>query len=403
MQIRGEGVVEMVRTTADISNKTGGTKFLNLLMLFTTAAWGPRVVFVSIYFSKSCGISLEQIGVLIAVPIIISIFAGTAWGSFSDVTGRKKPFLIQSAFIMALSTFAITLVSSFELLLLIGLFAAFLAPHAEGLMVASVFGFSSSQTRGTAYSRFVIWGSVGWIAATVVGGFVSSVFGVKAALYLASLLFFIAMIVSFKVPEPRTGAITTPRRNYFAPTTELLKKKEITIFLLILFPLFVATNMGIFLPVYMDFLGASFALISIASTIPAILEIPFYLYLGKVSDRIGKRKPLLIFSAFTSSLRFLLFALTSNPYLIFSINSIVALTWPPLDVASSAFISDVLPSEKWVTGQTLYRIMLWGIAGTIGPFVGGLISGAWGLPVMFVFASALAAVSGIFSRRITER
>jgi PPP family 3-phenylpropionic acid transporter len=383
---------------------TGSTRLLYLLMLFTTAAWAPRAIFFPVYLSKDCGIALELVGVLIAVPIIVSVVAGSAWSSFSDTIGRKKPFLALSAFVMTLTTFAITLFSSFGPLLLLGVLGAFLTPHAEGLMAASVFGFSGPQTRGTAYSRFAIWGSIGWTAATVLGGVMGSIFGVKAVLYFSSLLFFFAMIVSFLVPEPRTGKIARPGRNYLAPVVGLLKKREIAIFLLVLFPLFMAINMGInFLPVYMDSSGAPPILISMTFAAPAVIEVPLFLYFGKFSDRIGRRKPLLILSALTFSLRFLLFALTSNPYLLFSINLTLALTWPSLDVASSAFISDTLQPEKWVTGQTVYRIMLWGIAATIGPFVGGLISGAWGLPMMFAFASTLAVVSAVFSGRITEK
>jgi len=45
---------------------------------------------------------LAQVGIIIAIPVIIGIFTGIMWSSFSDAIGRRKPFLIQSTIVTAL-------------------------------------------------------------------------------------------------------------------------------------------------------------------------------------------------------------------------------------------------------------------------------------------------------------
>lgn len=177
------------------------------------------------------------------------------------------------------------------------------------------------------------------------------------------------------------------------------------ILLLASLPLFVAINAAErFFPIYLDSSGASPILIGLVFAVPAVLEIPVFLRVGKLSDRIGARKPLLIFSAAIYSLLFLLFALTSNPLLLFLMFSLLApLAWPPLITGSSTLVSEIVPPDKWVTGQTLLTIWMWSIGGIIGPLIGGFTSDAWGLPVMFAVASVLAAVSGIFFRGVREK
>ena len=391
-------------------------KPIKLFRFFHIAGWGSFAIFFPVYLVGR-GISLAQVGIIMAIPVMIGIFTGIMWSSFSDIIGRRRPFLIQSSILMALFTFAVTLVSSFEEFLILGVFRALFTPMAEGLIVTSLFRVSDYRGRATAYSGFAIWGSVGWATATVLAGIAVWIFGMyEAAMYFASLLFFVAIIASLRVPEPRrierfpkTPAHTSARpriiTSYFAPIRELVTNKKMVILLLASLPLFVAINAAErFFPIYLDSSGASPILIGLVFAVPAVLEIPVFLRVGKLSDRIGARKPLLIFSAAIYSLLFLLFALTSNPLLLFLMFSLLApLAWPPLITGSSTLVSEIVPPDKWVTGQTLLTIWMWSIGGIIGPLIGGFTSDAWGLPVMFAVASVLAAVSGIFFRGVREK
>jgi len=96
--------------------------------------------------------SLAQVGIIMAIPVIIGVFTSIMWSSFSDAIGRRKPFLIQSSILMALFTFAVTLISSFEGFLILGVFRGLFTPISEGLIVTSLFRVSDYRGRATAYS-----------------------------------------------------------------------------------------------------------------------------------------------------------------------------------------------------------------------------------------------------------
>jgi MFS family permease len=105
---------------------------------------------------------------------------------------------------------------------------------------------------------------------------------------------------------------------------------------------------------------------------------------------------LLALGSSVSSLRYFLYTITSDPFLILPINSLNALAYGLADVVSTTLISDILPSEKQGIGQTLYAIGVLGAADTTGPLIGGIISDMLGLRVMFYVASLLAMASTMF-------
>lgn len=403
----------MAKSRVDTSNVG---KDIKLFRLFSIAGWGSFAIFFPVYL-VGCGISLAQVGIVTSIPVVIGIFTGIMWSSFSDAIGRRKPFLVQSTAIMALFTFAATLISSFEEFLILGVLRAIFTPVAEGLIVANLFSMSGYRTRATVYSGFAIWGSIGWAAATGLAGVAVQFFGVKAAMYFASILFIAAMIASLRIPEPKGASEVLPKESswasaqprfitrYFSPIRELMMNSKMVTLLLASLPLILSINAAErFLPIYLDSSGASPALLGLVFTVPAILEIPIFLRVGKLCDKIGARKPLLIFSAAIYSLIFFLFVFTSNPLLLFLIYSLLApLAWPSLITGSSTLVSEIVPQDKWVTGQTLLTIWMWSIGGIIGPLIGGFISDALGLPVMFAFGSAFAVISTLFYRWIREK
>jgi len=75
-------------------------------------------------------------------------------------------------------------------------------------------------------------------------------------------------------------------------------------------------------------------------SIAAVPEVPFMIYLGALSDKIG-RKPLLVAALFSYPLRLFLYTVVSNAYLILPIQLLHGLTFGVLYVAAIAFISDI--------------------------------------------------------------
>lgn len=398
-----------------LSDRSRGTRSIKAFRFFQMAGLGSFSIFFPLYLMEH-GISLAQVGLIVALPVLMGIVAGAMWSSLSDAVGRSKPFLIQSAMAWMLFAFAVTLMSSFKEFIVLGLIVAILTPPAEGLIVTNLFRAGDQRARATTYSGFAVWGAIGWAAATTLAGIAVSLWNLEAAMYLASLLFCIASFAALRIPDFQRGCACFTRSGapspkqvravrYLAPIRELLHNKNMRRFLLASLPLSVAiTAVSRYFPIYMGASGASPILIGLVFTVPAILEIPIFLRSGKLSDGSGTRKQLLIFSATMYTLLFLLISALTNPMLLFLTYSLIApFAWPPLITGSSTLVSEMVAPERWVTGQTLYTIWVWSIGGIIGPLVGGFTSALWGFPAMFAVVAALAAISGLAFRGIRER
>lgn len=397
-----------------ISDRSKGIRPIKLFRFFQMAGLGSFSIFFPLYLVES-GISLVQVGLIVAIPVFIGIFAGAMWSSFSDAIGRSKPFLIQSAILWMLFAFTVALISSFKEFMVLSLIVALFTPPAERLIVTNLFRTAGQRARATTYSGFAIWGAIGWAVAATLAGIVVSLWHLEAAMYLASLLFCAAGFAALRIPESQQGGAVVNGdaslskqvrlEQYFAPIRELLHNKTMQRFLLASLPLAVAiTAVSRYFPIYLGSSGASPVLIGLVFIVPAILEIPIFFRAGKLSDRNGTRKPLLIFSAGIYALLFLLIALISSPILLFLAHSLLApFAWPPLITGSSTLISEIVVPDKWVTGQTLYTIWAWSIGGIIGPLIGGFISAEWRFLAMFVVVAALAATSALAFRGIRER
>jgi PPP family 3-phenylpropionic acid transporter len=377
-----------------MSDKDRTIRILSLDCFLFTAALGVYP-FIPIYYG-GYGVTNLQIGIIAATSAVVGVFATSAWGSFSDSVGRRRPFIALGCTVLASTMIAYTFVSSFETFLIVAVLGALLAPSSMALLAASVFELASSEAKAATYARYRICGSVGWIITTSLLGILISTYGIKTAFYLAAALFLFAMLNSLRIAESRKHQTPIARRRPLAPIKDIVKERKLLVFLVILSLLFITFSMNsVFLPLYLKFLGASPELISITFTVPAILEIPIMLYAGKLSDRIGRR-PLLALGSSVTSLRFFLCTITLNPFLILPINSIHAFGYGLADVISTTSISDLLPLGKQGIGQTLYASGVLSVADVMGPFLGGIISGMLGLRVMFYAASLLAMASAVF-------
>src|SRR3972149_7251557 len=95
-----------------MSDKNHTIEILSLSCFFFFAAPGVYP-FIPIYY-KDYGVSGVQIGIIAAVSAAVVVIAASAWGSFSDSLGRRKPFIALGCTMLSFTMIAYTFVSSFE-------------------------------------------------------------------------------------------------------------------------------------------------------------------------------------------------------------------------------------------------------------------------------------------------
>jgi multidrug resistance protein len=145
------------------------------------------------------------------------------------------------------------------------------------------------------------------------------------------------------------------------------------------------------IPFYAQNLGATAAGIGILLTSFNVMQLVFSPILGKVSDQKGRR-PILLFSIFTSIASFILFSFAEN-YLMLFLSRIIAGLATEGGVAQ-AYVADITTKEE--RAQGLGKVgAAFGIGFILGPVLGGLLS-PYGFKIPGYAAIILSVINFVF-------
>jgi len=149
-----------------------------------------------------------------------------------------------------------------------------------------------------------------------------------------------------------------------------------------------------FLSVYLLFLGATKALIGLASTLPDTISLFSQLFWGSLSESTFKKKIFIIFGGIAWALMWIPIALVKDPLLLVSLLTLQALLSSASAPAWTALLIRLTPSYKITYVQGNLNAIA-NFAAFIGTMVAGLILNTFGF-IPFIFY--LIAFLGIMSR-----
>jgi PPP family 3-phenylpropionic acid transporter len=335
-------------------------------------------------------LTYAQIGIIYTAGLVFSVLIQTLWGTLADRVGRRM-IIILTTIAVAIISGIYPYASSFTQFLLLGcLWYTFLAAATTVTPVLAM-DIAGPVTVGKRFGMYRISGSLGWIMSTAVGGLISESLGIKTIFYISAILYLLsAIFVWIFVTEPSSrGREVSPGIKW----TLLIKDKNFLIFLVTVFLVNIsATTFLSFLSLYIKELGGPDAIIGWAFSIAAVTEVPCMVYLGALSDKIG-RKPLLIIALFSYPLRLFLYTVVSYPYLILPIQLLHGLTFGVLYVVSIAFVSDITSESR---GTTLGLYNTASYAGSAaGSALGGVIADGYGLINMYRFMTAFSFIPAL--------
>jgi len=353
------------------------------------AALGFVLPFLPLLLQMS-NLTYAEIGIIYMIGLVFPVLLQTLWGLLADKIGRKM--------IIMLATIAVAIISglypyasSFIHFLLLGLLFYTFLSAATTVTPALAMDIAGPITVGRRFGRYRISGSIGWIISTAISGLISQSAGIKIIFYLAAILCLLSAIfilISIKEPPTRNKGIVTQGNLWL-----LIKNKNFVIFLATIFIANIsATTFMSFLSLYIKKLGGSDTIIGWAFAIAAVTEVPCMVYLGALSDKIG-RKPLLVAALFSYPIRLFLYTIVSQPYLILPIQLLHGLTFGVLYVTSVAFVSDIASKSRGAALGLYNTVSSAGSAAGSG--LAGIISNNYGLIYMYQFLTAFSFIPAL--------
>ncbi|HEY3265953.1 MAG TPA: MFS transporter [Armatimonadota bacterium] len=345
---------------------------------------------------KSLGFGRLALGALLTAQGLGGLLAQGPIGYLSDRGGRRKD-IVFGLFIGAALLMAVYPVwQSFWALFVVTLAISAAFNSGNALVQAMVADWAAGTRMASTYGRLRMAGSIGWVLCLLLAGRVAfmtdmrpmkalpwaaPIFLVVAAGYAAAACFALLATPAAGVHRLRLGPFTALKTVARAP--------EVGRFLVALALFWTGLqSINAFLSLFLKQMGAGRPTVSLAFVISAVAEIPFIFLAGRLADKYGERKLLMVaFGALP--IRLLLYAVAPGPWLCLVAQTFHSVTYGLSMVGSVTYMSHRLPASLRASGQGALGVVMC-LSSTAGPSLGAMA--AYSGSYRWAFA-AMAAIA----------
>lgn len=352
---------------------------------FYFAAIGCYNLYITLYYQQR-GLAGGAIGLLAALPAVISVAAGPLWNSLADrfqLHRRLLPLLTVAPILpIWLQSRTGDLVWLAALVALAAVFNTALAPLIDSAVLELTAGTRHS------YGRTRVWGSFGFISAAALTG---AVFRPEqpAALFLGyGLCMLTAAAAAWGLPARQRRLPA----SFGAGLRRLLRQRVFALFLISAGLIGAATQAAFtFYPLYLRHLGVAPAFIGLAASLATLSEIPGLYLASSLLRRLGAWGCTAL-GTLTYTLRWLLVAASGVPGLAIAVQTAHSLSFAPYLVGSVAFVDEHAPAGVNATAQAVFTATQWGLGAALGAMLGGWAFEYLGPAGLFYAAAAGTAL-----------
>ena len=326
---------------------------------------GAFVPYWGLYL-KSEQFTAADIGILMSLFQISRIFAPNFWGWLADHTGKRAQWIQLTAFLGLCGFTAVFWAHGFYWLFFVmaalSLFTSSTLPLAESLTLAHL-----ATTNGH-YSQIRMWGSLGFIVASVILGYFIDFAGIRSLLWFLLIVQMVLLMLSRTLPDPK---VVQHAHDQFS-IWQVIKQPNV-IALLVGCSLMVTAH-GVlynFYSIYLSDHGYSKGLIGLLWSVGVICEIGIFMLMPKIMQHYSL-KTILLISLALAVFRFCLIGFAiDNIWLLVLAQTLHAATFGSFHAASVEVITQFFNGRHQAKGQAIYNSVAYGIGGTIGGVSGG--------------------------------
>lgn len=350
---------------------------------------GAFVPYWGLYL-QSEDFTVVEIGILMSLFQISRIFAPNFWGWLADHTAKRTIWIKLNAVLGVIGFIAVFWAHGFIPMLLVmgalSLFTSSTLPLSESLTLTHL------ATTGGHYSRIRVWGSIGFVVASVILGFVIDWAGISSLLWMLLLVQIVLFSLTFTLPEAKVAAHD---KDHFSVWNII--RNPAVIALLVGCAMMVTAH-GVlynFYSIYLAEHGYSKGMIGLLWAVGVICEIVIFMLMPKIMKKFSL-KAILLTSLALAVLRFALIGVAvDNIVLLLIAQSMHAATFGSFHAASIEIVDQFFTGRHHAKGQAIYNSVTYGVGGAVGGVAGGYALQALGGEITFLLAAAFPLIGFI--------
>lgn len=341
-------------------------------------------------YLRSLGYSAAEIGLLLAVNPVARIFGPNLWGWLSDHY-RARGKLIRLTAVATAVVFTAVFFNHgfgwmFTAMLLLNLFWCGVLPLAESATLSLV------GSRVGAYGRVRVWGSVGFVAVVIAGGYGLDYFGIGALAPMVLTLLALMATSTFFLPRDREPS----RHLEHASILSILTRPEVMALMAGFFLMQIAHGpYNAFYSIHLVEAGYTKKAVGWLWSVGVIAEIGLFMLLPRLM-RAYSLNQILLFSFGCAFVRLLMIAWgVGSLAILLAAQLLHAVTFGAFHAAGVAMMHQIFRGRNQARGQAIYTSLGYGLGGTLGTLMAGYSWETLGSGWTFTFA-ATAALLALF-------
>lgn len=343
------------------------------------------------------GLGPREIALVTAVPLFVRVGVTPVIAFAADRANDHRRFLIALSWVGLAALVALSLSSGFWPILLCSIAFALawttIMPLTETLAVRGV------KVAGLDYGRMRLWGSLSFVAATLVGGWVVARLGPAYAVWLlvagGILVTAAAHALALPIGWGRLKAAASPPRLHRAEAAGLLRSPTFLIFLVAAGAVQGAHGtFYTFGTVHWASQGISAGWAGTLWAIAVIAEIALFAYSGFVVSRVEPAH-LIALGGAAAVVRWFFMGFDPPLEWLLPLQMLHSLTFGATHIGAIHFMGRAVPDSQGGTAQALYASVTGGIALGGAMLVSGPLYAAWGAGAYW--AMTLVAVIGFLA------
>lgn len=355
------------------------------------AAFSAILPNLALYYT-SLGFSGAQIGLILGVGPLLSLFATPFWAGLADAKNRHREILIGGVLALILIYGSIPLLRSFPQIIVAVILLALLSSHVLALQDSATMHMLGNQLNR--YGRIRLWGTIGWGVGALLFGALLNQFGLVWMFWIYSFLMLINLFIVRHLEFDKNAET----KSFFVGIKALLSSPRWLLFFLMVFLSAIGLSAhGSYLSLLLDslpsstFFGFYFPVVfavGAALFASTLFELPVMFFSTTLFRWFGNRE-LFIIAMLTIGLRNTLYAFVSTPAQVLAVQVLHGFTYALLWLGGINFVAQNAPPGLRATAQGLFSTVLIGFGFAAGNFINGSLIDIIGVAGMFLVTGAV--------------
>lgn len=338
-------------------------------------------------FAKALGLSGTQIGLLVATGAVVRTIAPPLWGYTADRLAARRPLLVLAA--LATAALVAPLLRAGSAATLALWFAAFHLCMSPLVPFVDAATWERVVESGGDYGRVRLWGSIGFILASAAAGWITEHFTVTYALAGCAPLCVFLAFAAIRLPKHRVALQERAKIRRLLPALASARLR-----LLFLTAAIMQVSHGAFyafFSIHLGRLGFEPAAAGVAWATGVGAEVALMYGSAAFFSRI-KPERMLVIAFGIAAVRWWITAGTSALAAVLLAQALHAFTFAGFHIAALQTLHRIVPSAVRTTAQGLYGAISFGLGGSLGMALSGVVADRFGTGGLFALSGAVAIV-----------